>query len=236
MKTNDRLNGNRVLVTRQFEQSGSFINGLSRKGHYPFILPMIETVQLCPYIQEGSYDVILFTSANAVKYFSPYRNLVLGKAYIAVGPKTAEAMDVFLGISSHITPIVYDMEHAMEIIYKLPLKGAKILSPGAVNRIEMPVQELLFRGAEVYTPAVYETNYAEYPKGYIDNFIVENKIDVLTFCSPSAVLSFIKQYNGSYDSLDIVSIGETTYKELMKHKIESRYPEKYTVEAMVEII
>lgn len=46
-------NPKRVLVTRQFEQSGSFVNLLSAKGHYPFLLPMIETVQLCPVIEPG---------------------------------------------------------------------------------------------------------------------------------------------------------------------------------------
>lgn len=236
MKKYDRATGARVLVTRQFEQSGTFINGLSQKGYYPFILPMIETVQLCPYIAEDSYDVILFTSANAVKYFAPYKNLALGKAYIAVGPKTAEAMEVFLGISSHITPVVFDMEHALEIIYKLNLRGAKILSPGAVKRMELPVDDLESRGAKVFTPAVYETYFAEYPKDYIDDFIAVNKINVITFCSPSAVKSFVKQFKGSYSNLDIISIGETTYKELKKYNIENRYPENYTVEGMIDII
>ncbi len=229
-------NPKRVLITRQFEQSGSFVNALSAKGHYPFLLPMIETVQLCPIIDSGEYDIIFFTSANAVKYFSPYNSDIHGKVYIALGEKTACAMEVYLGISSHLTPTVYDLNSAIEIIYSIPLQNAKILSPGAIKRIDLPLEELKSMGAEVLMPAVYETNSAEYPEGYIDKFIQENKIDTVTFCSPSAAKSFFKQFNGDKNLLDIVSIGTTTALFLDKQNINSRYPEKFTIESMVEII
>lgn len=229
-------NGKRVLVTRQFEQSGSFVNALSSRGHYPFVLPMIETVQLCPLIESGTYEIVFFTSANAVKYFAPYHSNIHGLAYIALGPKTAQAMEVFLGISANITPIVYDMESALKIIYSVPLEGAKILSPGASLRTELPVEELESMGAKVYTPAIYETSYAVYPDGYVERFIKENNIDVITMCSPSAVKSFLKQYHGDLSLLDIVSIGNTTANFLMDKGIKSRYPKEFTVEAMAEII
>ena len=226
----------RVLVTRQFEQSGTFVNALSAKGHYPFLLPMIETVQLCPVIEPGEYEIIFFTSANAVKYFAPYHNNIHGKAYIALGKKTAHAMEVFLGISSHITPTVYDLNNAMQIIYSIPLQNARILSPGAEKRLDMPVEQLHEMCADLITPAVYETTFAEYPDGYVDNFITENKIDTVTFCSPSAAKSFLRQFNGDKSLLDIVSIGTTTALFLDKQGITSRYPENFTVESMVEII
>lgn len=229
-------NGKRVLVTRQAEQSASFVNALSSRGHYSFVLPMIETVQLCPVIEYGTYEIIFFTSANAVKYFAPYHSNIHGLAYIALGPKTAQAMEVFLGVSANITPIVYDMESALKIIYSIPLNGARILSPGAVSRTELPVAELEKLGAKIFTPAVYETNYAIYPEGYVDKFLVENSIDVVTMCSPSAVKSFLKQFRGSLSELDIVSIGTTTAHFLEDKGIKSRYPDEFTVEAMAEII
>lgn len=229
-------NGKRVLITRQAEQSSSFVNALSSRGHYPFVLPMIETVQLCPVIEYGTYEIIFFTSANAVKYFAPYHSNIHGLAYIALGPKTAQAMEVFLGVSANITPIVYDMESALNIIYSIPLNGARILSPGAVARTELPVMELEKLGAKVYTPAVYETNFAIYPDGYVNKFIADNEIDVITMCSPSAAKSFLKQYVGNVSELDIVSIGATTAHFLEEKSIRSRYPDKYTVEAMSEII
>lgn len=229
-------NPKRVLITRQFEQSGSFVNALSAKGHYPFLLPMIETVQLCPMIEAGEYEIIFFTSANAVKYFAPYSSNIHGKAYIALGEKTAHAMEVFLGISSNITPTVYDLNHAMQIIYSIPLQNARILSPGAEKRLELPVEQLNAMGAELLTPAVYETTFAEYPAGYVDKFIIDNKIDTITFCSPSAAKSFLKQFNGDKSLLDIVSIGTTTALFLDEKGISSRYPDNFTVESMVEII
>ena len=229
-------NQKKVLVTRQFEQSGSFVNLLSAKGHYPFLLPMIETVQLCPKIEEGDYEVIFFTSSNAVKYFAPYHQIAHGKSYIALGEKTAQAMEVFLGVSSHITPTVYNLENALKIMQSINLQGGRILSPGAEKRIEIPKDIIKSMGAELITPAVYETTFAIYPDRYVDEFIINNKIDTVTFCSPSAAKSFFKQFNGDISLLDIVSIGTTTSLYLDELGVKSRYPDKFTVDAMVEII
>ncbi len=124
----------------------------------------------------------------------------------------------------------------MQIIYSIPLKNARILSPGAEKRLELPVEQINEMGAELITPAVYETTFAEYPAGYLDSFIVDNKIDTVTFCSPSAAKSFLRQFNGDKSLLDIVSIGTTTALFLDKQGVISRYPENFTVESIVEII
>lgn len=229
-------NPKRVLVTRQFEQSGSFVNALSARGHYPFLLPMIETVQICPPIEDGIYDVILFTSANAARYFAPYNDRVRGLVYIAVGPKTAQAMEAFLEVSADRIPVVHDMDHVKKILMSIPLRGARILSPGARERTEIPAGELAQFGAQVLEPAVYETSFAQYPKNYVDDFLETNKIEVLTFCSPSAAKSFLSQFSGSADKFDFVSIGSTTCDFLTSMGIRSRFPENFTVEAMSDLI
>ena len=226
----------RVLVTRQFEQAGSFVNVLSDKGHYAYLLPMIETVQLCPTIDDGTYQVLLFTSANAVKYFAPYHERVRGLVYIAVGPKTAQAMQVYLGVSADRIPVVYDMANVREVLSSMDLNGAKILSPGAKVRTEFSTNELDGMGATILTPTVYETTYADYPKGYVDQFINEHKIQTVTLCSPSAAKSFLSQVNDDLSGLDIVSIGTTTAAYLEGVGIKSRYPTDFTVEAMANII
>lgn len=226
----------RVLVTRQFEQAGSFVNVLSDKGHYAYLLPMIETVQLCPPIDDGIYEVLLFTSANAVKYFAPYHDRVRGLAYIAVGPKTAQAMQVYLGVSADGIPVVYDMQNVRKILSSMRLDGARILSPGAKVRTEFSVDELNDMGAHLLTPTVYETTYADYPKGYVDQFLADHKIQTITLCSPSAAKSFLSQTAGDLSSVDIVSIGSTTAAYLEDVGVKSRYPSTFTVEAMAEII
>ena len=227
------------------EASGNILSRLLLgSALFTSIIPLLETIVVKEFAGIVSNlivaailcAIIFFTSANAVKYFAPYHNNIHGKAYIALGEKTAHAMEVFLGISSHITPTVYDLNNAMQIIYSIPLQNARILSPGAEKRLELPVEQLNAMGAELITPAVYETNFAEYPDGYVDNFIVDNKIDTVTFCSPSAAKSFLRQFNGDKSLLDIVSIGTTTALFLDKQGIKSRYPENFTVESMVEII
>lgn len=229
-------NVKRVLVTRQFEQVGNMVNALSNKGHLPFLLPMIETVQLCPVIDDGIYEVILFTSANAVKYFTPYNDRVRGLVYIAVGPKTAHAMQVFLGVSADRIPVVHDMKNVKKILKTINLNGARILSPGAKVRVNENFNEISNMGASILTPVVYETNFADYPKGYIDQFLVDNKINTITFCSPSSAKSFMSQIGSDISQYDIVAIGETTYNYLNEVGVKSRYPDVYTVEAMVDII
>ena len=233
VKTSERKN---VLITRQFEQSGGFVNALSRKGYFSYLLPMIETVQLCPKIDAGTYEVILFTSANAVKYFTPYNDRIHGLAYVALGPKTAQAMEVFLGVSADRIPIVYDMENVKKVLSSMSLNGARILSPGAVVRTDKLESSLNDFGAEILTPPVYETNFAQYPKEFVDRFLKDNSIKVITFCSPSAVKSFFSQFNSDSSQFEFVSIGKTTHDYLENIHIRSRYPETFTVEALVDII
>lgn len=226
----------RVLVTRQLEQANSFVNALSDRGHFAYLLPMIETVQLCPAIADGIYEVILFTSANAVKHFAPYNERVRGLVYIAVGPKTAQAMQIYLGVSADRVPVVYDMENVQRLLSSMRLTGARILSPGAEVRTEIPSEELSEMGASLLTPAVYETNYADYPKGYVDQFLNEHKIQTITLCSPSAAKSFLSQLSGDISAFDVISIGSTTSDYLESVGINSRYPSKFTVEAMADIV
>lgn len=224
-----------VLVTRQVEQATHLINCLSRMGHHPFLLPMIETIQLCPQIEEGEYEVILFTSANAVKYFAPYNNSVRAKIYIAVGEKTQEAVRTYLQITQVMIPSKNNLEGAMDIISSLSLKGKMILSPGAKDRLPIPKERLDEMGADLYSPIVYETAFIEYPKEHVESFLKENRINAITFCSPSAAKAFYKQCRK--DTLcEIYSIGSTTAKYLESIEVESSYPEHFTAEAMAALI
>lgn len=212
------------------------MNALSDRGHFAYLLPMIETVQLCPAIDDGIYEVILFTSANAVKHFSPYNERVRGLVYIAVGPKTAQAMQVYLGVSADRIPVVYDMENVKKVLSSIRLEGARILSPGAKVRAEFTSEEFSGMGASLLTPAVYETNYADYPKGYVDQFLSDHKIQTVTLCSPSAAKSFLSQVGANVSAFDVVSIGSTTGAYLDGVGIKSRCPAEFTVEAMAEMI
>ncbi len=226
----------RVLITRQYEQSGSFVNQLSHAGHSPFLLPMIDVCQLCPQIEYGKYEVLLFTSANAVKYFTPYHDNVRAHLYVAVGSKTAQAMENYLGVSADMTPTVYNMEHVRKLLSKIKLEGARILSPGAKERLPLELDEFIAQGAQVITPEVYVTHFAEYPRGYVDRFIKEHKIEVVTLCSPSAAKSFLSQFRGDINTLDIVSIGTTTAEYLSSRNILTRFPDEFTTEGIVNII
>ncbi len=227
-----------VLVTRQVEQAVDMMNDLSVNGHSPHLLPMIETVELSPIIDCKKYDIIIFTSTNACKYFQKYNDTIKADRYIAVGSKTAEASKKYLSVDIDFYPETFSMEFIKDKLLNEGLsRGTKILLPGAKERIYRDDSQLLERGVELNYLPIYETISVKYEKSFVDNFLLENKIDTLTFCSPSSVKSFIKQVEDiNYKDYKVVSIGKTTSDFLNSHNIENVYPKIYTVDEMIKLI
>ena len=227
-----------VLVTRQTEQAIDMMKDLSANGHEPYLLPMIETVELSPVIDCKKYDIIIFTSTNACRYFQKYKDTVTADRYIAVGAKTAEACKIYLSIDIDFYPETFSMEFIKDKLLSEGLsRGTKILLPGAKERVNRDDSKLIERGIELNYLSIYETIFVKYEKSFIDNFLLDNKIDTLTFCSPSSAKSFIKQIeNINYKDYKVVSIGKTTSDFLNSHNIENVYPKIYTVDEMIKLI
>lgn len=227
-----------VLITRQAEQSTDMISSLLNYGHSPFLLPMIETVELSPTTDCNKYDIIIFTSTNACRYFSKYKDTIKADRYIAVGVKTAEAAKSYLSVDIDFYPETFSMEFLKDKLLKEGLgSGIKILFAGAKERINRDDSKLLDIGVELKYLSIYETILVKYEKYFIDNFLADNKINTLTFCSPSSVKSFIKQIeNINYKDYKVVSIGKTTSDFLNSHNIENVYPKIYTAHEMIKLI
>ena len=227
-----------VLVTRQTEQATDMMKDLSDYGHKPFLLAMIETVELSPNIDCKKYDIIIFTSTNACKYFQKYNGTVTADKYIAVGSKTAEACKEYLSIDIDFYPETFSMEFIRDKLLSEGVNhGTKILLPGAKERVNRDDSKLIERGVELNYLSIYETISVEYEKSFIDNFLLDNKIDTLTFCSPSSAKSFIKQVESiNYNDYKVVSIGKTTSDFLNSHNIDNVYPEIYTTHEMIKLI
>ena len=227
-----------VLVTRQTEQATDMIKDISDYGHLPFLLPMIETVELSPSIDCTKYDIIIFTSTNACRYFQKYNDTVTADRYIAVGVKTAEACKKYLSIDIDFYPETFTMEFIKDKLLNEGLNsGTKILLAGAKERIDRDDSKLLDRGVELNYLPIYETIFVKYERGYIDSFLLDNKINVLTFCSPSSAKSFIYLIdNINYKDYKVVSIGKTTSDFLNSHNIDNVYPDIYTTHEMIKLI
>lgn len=225
----------KVLITRQPEQSVEFVNLLSSRGLYPFLLPMIETVPVECEIKNKAFDYLIFTSSNAFHYFKKYINSVKYGKIAAVGKKTADAIERG-GFAVNLIPEDYSGEGLVKKFMNKEINGMKFLIPGPRKTGNTLKNFLISKKAIVETPVVYETLKVDYPEGYIPEFIENNYIDCITFASPSAARSFLSQTKIPGSIKKTVVIGKTTYNYLQENGITSVYPKKYTVKDMVELI
>lgn len=234
MKNSEKLL-NRILITRQPEQSAEFVNLLSSRGLYPFILPMIETVPVECEIKNKVFDYLIFTSSNAFNYFKKYINSIKFGKIAAVGKKTAEAIERE-GFDVNLIPEDYSGEGLVKKFMNREINGMKFLIPGPKKTSNTLKNFLVSKKAIVESPVVYETIGIQYPRGFISGFIQGNLIDCITFASPSAARSFLSQTKIPDTVKETVVIGRTTFSYLQENGINAVYPNKYTVNDMVELI
>lgn len=114
------LAGRRILVTRAPHQASDLADRLRALGAEPILIPTIEIAPPTSYAaldaalaQIDTFDLIAFTSANAVSAFSE-RARHLGvtpapKRIAAVGPATAKALES-IGLRAEVLPAVYTAE------------------------------------------------------------------------------------------------------------------------------
>ncbi|MCB4205488.1 uroporphyrinogen-III synthase [Deferribacterales bacterium Es71-Z0220] len=226
-----------ILVTRQAEQSVDFINLLSKNLFYPFMLPMIETVGVDFVTKKQVYDYIIFTSTNAAKFFFA-KSKAKGVKYIAVGSTTAKYLETY-GVKAYTPKDDFSAEGLIEYFRNIDIKDTNILIPAPEKHSDTLKNFLISNGALVETVVAYKTNEVQYPEGYLNNFLIENKIDTVTFASPSAAKSFFSNAMTGMDiyNLNYIAIGKTTYKFLKEnYNIESHYPDEYTVEGVIKLL
>ena len=150
------LFGKRVLVTRSREQSGELIELLEAAGAEPVEVPLIRIApaeDLAPLDEAcaaaGTYDWIVFTSANGVEAFMGRllesgrdARALAGARVCAVGPGTASRMNRY-GIRVDLMP----HDHHGEAIVKAlaadgPLRGTRVLLPKADIAREVVAEQL----------------------------------------------------------------------------------------------
>lgn len=227
----------RVLVTRQHEQAGEFVNLLSDKRLLPYVLPLIETVPARGVsLRYDTYDYLVVTSANTVRTFAPYFSSVKADTCIAVGTATGAALSRTTGRTPDMIPEQFSAEGILALLEGTDLSGKRFLIPGAAVRASNITEVLTSMGAEVDAPVTYETVHAHYPSGHIPRFVAEHRIDIITLCSPSAAESLYAQCDLDTLGVQYVAIGKTTADMLKKLGVDSVYPQEYTLKGMAELI
>jgi uroporphyrinogen III methyltransferase/synthase len=144
-----------------------------------------------------------------------------------------------------LTPAEFRAEAVVEAISEaVEVKGLHVLLPRADVGREIIAEELRERGADVTEVVAYRTVAEPEPEGELDVYrmLLERRIDVVTFTSPSAVRSFV-QMLGAEPASDLLHatvvacIGPVTADAAVRFNIETKViPTQYTVPALVDAI
>jgi uroporphyrinogen III methyltransferase/synthase len=255
------LFGKRIVVTRSREQAGELVDLIESLGAEAIEAPMIRIAPPEDYgpldraiADAGTYDWIVFTSANAVDAFmrrlqsgiGDIRNLK-GVKLCAVGPVTAAHLSKY-GVNADLEPPEYRSESIVPALREAAhadLKNTRFLLPRADIAREVLVDELRKAGADVTDVTAYRTVLAEIEREGdpdIYRMLLEKRIDVVTFTSPSTVRNFAQIF-GAEQATDLLrttavaSIGPVTAEAADQYGIAtSIMPNEYTIPALVDAI
>ena len=251
------LFGKRIVVTRAREQASDFVARLLELGAECVEFPTIEAVPPPSWKELDrtlgnleSYQWLVFTSVNGVKYFfdrlensgKDARDLK-GIRIAAIGPKTAEAIRG-KGVKPDLVPEEYRAEAVVEAFRRKGVRGLRILLPRAVDAREVLPQELQKMGAAVEVVEAYRTVKPKEAKDEIGAMLEKGDIHLVTFTSSSTVNNFMEMFEGESEKLlkwmekvAVACIGPVTAKTAEERGLSVQItPSDYTIEALAEAI
>jgi uroporphyrinogen III methyltransferase/synthase len=252
------LFGRRIVVTRSSEQAGELIDMLEERGAEAIQAP---TIRIAPpedssALDEacraaGTFDWIVFTSANAVDQFmkrlqanGDIRDLK-GVRLCAIGPSTASRLSRY-GIRVDLTPAEYRAEALLEALKAGgTLAGKRFLLPRADIARELLGDELREGGADVVEVVAYRTLLGNADRDGdhdVYRMLLDRQIDAVTFTSASTVRNFVQIF-GREQAADLLrttvvaSIGPVTAEAAQQLDIQTTVmPERYTIPELVDAL
>jgi uroporphyrinogen III methyltransferase/synthase len=255
---NRPLSGRRIVVTRSREQATEFIDMLEERGAEAIpaaairIIPPEDPAPLdeaCR--QAGSFNWIIFASANAVDSFM--RGLLAdgdvrdlhGVRLCTVGPSTASRLQRY-GIRVDLTPAEFRADALVDALKSSgSLTGQRILIPRANIARDRLAEELRDAGAHVVDVIAYRTvpggseRSGEYD---VYRLLLDRQIDAVTFASASAVRNFVNmlgedQAADLLKSTVVASIGPVTAEAAQQLGIQTTVmPRRYTIPDLVDAL
>ncbi|MFO7661700.1 MAG: uroporphyrinogen-III synthase [Chloroflexota bacterium] len=245
----DSLRSKRIIVTRSAEQADALIERLEALGAMVIPFPVIQVLPLpSAEIDEAiahldRYDWLVFTSANAVRFFwerlsgvMPY----LDRTRVAAsGSATGDRLRA-LGVEPDFIPAEFVGERLVEGLGDVA--GRRVLLPR--SRIGRPeITELLRqRGAIVDDIALYDTVTAVPDEAAWA--VLDRPVDCVTFTSPSSVRNWLKLIEGrgldsrlANQEIAVACIGPITAVEAEKRGLSvALVPNEYTIDGLVKAI
>ncbi|MDA8432405.1 MAG: uroporphyrinogen-III C-methyltransferase [Nitrospiraceae bacterium] len=254
--------GHRILVTR--EHAAGF-DALEDLGAEVVLFPTVEIGPPASWEELDaciariySYQWLVFTSANGVKYFFgrlfakgvDIRELK-GLKICAIGAKTAAEVNRF-GLIVDLMPEEFRAEGLIEAFVKeigggggvtppLLLAGTRFLLPRAEVGREIFPEKVRELGGEIDVPVTYKAIKPELHGKRLKRFLKEGRVTVATFTSAATFNNFREIMGDEADALlrkvAIAVIGPVTEKAVKKAGLGvTIMPQEATVEAMVEAI
>jgi uroporphyrinogen III methyltransferase/synthase len=243
------LAGKRIVVTRAQGQAGELAEKLCALGAEVIEFPTIEIRPAEDYApldaaiaRLSSYDWLIFTSANGVRFFLER----LAKAGMdaravrarvcAIGPATRRAAET-AGFPVDLVPRQYVAESLVEAFAHVDLAGARILLPRAAVARDVVPAELERRGARVDVIEAYRTVVPDGAKALARSiFFGDAKPDWITFTSSSTVNHFVAAAGvPALDGVRVASIGPVTTATAQQHGIPvAVQAQEFTAEGLVE--
>jgi len=250
------LTGRRILVTRAPRQASKLAEQLSALGATPILIPTIEIVPPASFAALdaaltalSSFDLVAFTSANAVEAFHQ-RAQLLGltpapRRIAVVGPATARAVDA-IGLHAGVVPPTFTAESLAHTIVQalLPkVPGAHILLVLVEQAPATLASALAVAGARVTVAAAYSNHVPQASLAAVAALFAEpaNYPDAVTFTSASTAGNLIALLEAAGLSLPATmvraSIGPITSRALdglgLPPHLEAAEP---TIAALVEAL
>jgi hydroxymethylbilane synthase len=209
------LAGKRIVVTRPVEQAEGVIAALAQAGATPIHIPAIriEAVGDSPHIARSfaeidSFDWIVFTSANGVRFFREHCNTWPRARIAAVGPATAAALRE-AGIDVDFVPDEFVGEALARTLGDVA--DRRILLPRAEAANADIVDLLRARGARVDDLPIYRTHSVGVSE--LLSAKLADGVDCILFASGSAVRSVADtatKVTPELKTVPIVCIGPVT--------------------------
>jgi uroporphyrinogen III methyltransferase/synthase len=245
------LFGKRIVVTRAKGQADALSARLGALGAAAIEIPTIEIRPAADYgpldraiANLSSYDWLIFTSANGVRFFldrldhSATDLRALRGRVCAIGPATRAAIEA-LHLKVELMGKEYVAEGLLEAFTPYDLAGKVVLLPRAAVARDLVPAELARRGAHVDVVEAYRTVVPDEAAGQArEAFGAAPKPDCITFTSSSTVENFVAAAGAeTLAGVPVVSIGPVTTRTARRLGIEVAAEARvFTVAGLVEAV
>lgn len=187
------LTGKHIVITRAAHQQAEFAALLIAEGAQSLPYPALEIVPTEPGAWQtgGSFDWIIFTSANAAQAAAGRLPVTAGTRIAAVGAATADAVRRYLGVSADVTPPNAAVVHLLDA---LPVNaGERVLLPQSDSAPPELARRLGERGVVVTTVTTYRVITGS-GGVTLPTLIARRAVDAITFTSGSTVNHCLIRY------------------------------------------